>query len=181
MTQNDHLPVEYLIAQLLYSIGEDPDRPGLKDTPRRVANAWSEFMNYKPGNHDTTFEAVTSNQLVIVKGLRVWSYCEHHLLPFWCDISIGYMPKEKILGLSKFGRIAQLCAHRLQIQERLVEQIGDEISRITESDDVAVVGQGEHLCMTMRGVQMPAKMISSSMRGVFKEDPKKREEFYILL
>lgn len=174
---NHHLPVEYLIKQLLYSIGEDPNRPGLVDTPRRVASAWDEFMNYKPGNHDTTFESVTSNQMVIVHGVKVWSYCEHHLIPFWCSLSMAYIPNQKILGLSKFARIAKKYAHRLQIQEQLVDQIADELKAITGTNDVAVVGRGEHLCMIMRGVETQGQMISSSIDGLFKSNPEARAEF----
>jgi GTP cyclohydrolase I len=166
---------------LLIAIGEDPDREGLKDTPRRFASAWREFIQYDAGNHATTFESVNTDQMVIVKGMRVWSMCEHHLLPFWCDISIGYIADGKILGLSKFGRIAKKISHRLQLQEQLVEQIAAELVKITGSKNVAVIAKGEHLCMTMRGVELSAMMISSSLHGVFRNDPQARMEFLELV
>src|SRR5713226_10397847 len=115
--------------ELLLAIGEDPEREGLRETPRRWANAWREFMEYDPGTTETTFSSVASDQLVCVSGIRVASLCEHHLLPFWCEVSIGYIPNEKVLGLSKFARIAHRFAHRLQLQERLGKHITNEISR----------------------------------------------------
>jgi len=115
--------------------------------------------------------------MVIVSGIKVWSLCEHHLLPFWCNITIGYIAKNKVLGLSKFGRIAHKYAHQLQIQEQLVSQIADEVCSVTDSNDVAVLAEGEHLCMTMRGIRTPAIMKSSVMRGVFRDKPEARQEF----
>jgi GTP cyclohydrolase I len=163
--------------ELLLAIGEDPDREGLRETPRRWAAAWREFMEYDPGTTETTFASMASDQLVCVSGIRVASLCEHHLLPFWCDVSIGYIPNAKVLGLSKFARIAQQFAHRLQLQERLGEQIADEISRITGTQDVAVVLKGEHYCMATRGIRMPGRMTSSVMRGVFRTESQTRMEF----
>ncbi len=167
--------------ELLLAIGEDPDREGLRETPRRWANAWREFIEYDPGTTETTFASVASDQLVCVSGIRVASLCEHHLLPFWCDISIGYISNAKVLGLSKFARIAQQFAHRLQLQERLGEQIADEISRITGTQHVAVVLKGEHYCMTARGIRMPGRMTSSVMRGIFRTESQTRMEFLRLI
>jgi GTP cyclohydrolase I len=113
--------------------------------------------------------------------MRVTSLCEHHLLPFWCDVAIGYIPREKVLGLSKFARIAHKFAHRLQLQERLGQQIADEVSRITGTPDVAVVLKGEHLCMTARGIRTPGVMISSIMRGAFRSESEARLEFLRLI
>src|ERR1700674_2876777 len=127
-----HVDYPHLLAlghELLLAIGEDPEREGLRETPRRWADSWREFIEYDPGTTETTFSSLTSDQLVCVSGIRVASLCEHHLLPFWCDVSIGYIPNEKVLGLSKFARIAQQCAHRLQLQERLGQQIADEVAR----------------------------------------------------
>ena len=163
--------------ELLLAIGEEPDREGLRETPRRWAAAWREFMEYDPGTTETTFASMASDQLVCVSGIRVASLCEHHLLPFWCDVSIGYIPNAKVLGLSKFARIAQQFAHRLQLQERLGEQIADEISRITGTQNVAVVLKGEHYCMATRGIRMPGRMTSSVMRGVFRTESQTRMEF----
>ena len=167
--------------ELLLAIGEDPDREGLRETPRRWADAWREFIEYDPGTTETTFASVASDQLVCVSGIRVASLCEHHLLPFWCDVSIGYIPNAKVLGLSKFARIAQQFAHRLQLQERLGEHIADEISRITGTQNVAVVLKGEHYCMTARGIRMPGRMTSSVMRGVFRTESQTRMEFLRLI
>jgi GTP cyclohydrolase IA len=167
--------------ELLLAIGEDPDREGLRVTPRRWADSWREFMEYNPGTTETTFSSVAADQMVCVSGIRIASLCEHHLLPFWCDVSIGYIPDEKFLGLSKFARIAHQFAHRLQLQERLGQQIADEISRITGTENVAVVLKGEHFCMTARGIRTPGLMTSSVMRGVFRTQSNTRMEFLRLI
>ena len=184
----DRLPkqVDYprLLAlgrELLLAIGEDPEREGLQETPRRWADTWREFIEYDPGTTETTFSSVTSDQLVCVSGLRVASLCEHHLLPFWCEVSIGYIPDEKVLGLSKFARIAQQFAHHLQLQERLGQQIADEIIRITGTMNVAVVLKGEHYCMAARGIRSPGRMTSSVMCGVFRTESATRMEFLRLI
>lgn len=176
----DYDRLERLGRELLKAIGEDPAREALVDTPRRWAAWWREFIDFDPGRVDTTFESEGSGQLVVVSGLRVWSLCEHHLLPFWCDVSIGYRPTDRVLGLSKFGRIAHAHAHALQVQERLVEGIASEVADLTGSDDVIVLAEGQHLCMTMRGVKTPALMSSTALRGVFAEDASARAEFYRL-
>jgi GTP cyclohydrolase I len=163
--------------ELLIAIGEDPDREGLLDTPRRWADSWREFIEYDPGKTETTFSSASMDQMVCVSGMRVWSLCEHHLLPFYCDVAIGYMAEGKVLGLSKFARIAHQFAHQLQLQERLGQQIADEVSRITGTNDVAVVLKGRHLCMESRGIQTPGVMSSSVMRGAFREEFETRMEF----
>src|SRR2546425_4025873 len=167
--------------ELLLAIGEDPEREGLRETPRRWADAWREFIEYDPGTTETTFASMASDQMVCVSGIRVASLCEHHLLPFWCDVSIGYIPYAKVLGLSKFARIAQQFAHRLQLQEQLGRQIANEITRITGTMNVAVVLKGEHLCMTARGIRTPGRMTSSVMRGVFRTQSETRMEFLRLI
>jgi GTP cyclohydrolase I len=173
----NHQEVKLLVRQLLHAIGEDPSREGLVDTPRRVADMWTEFMDYDPGRIATTFESVETDQMVAVRGMRVWSLCEHHLLPFSATIACGYICRDKVLGLSKLGRIAHKHAHRLQLQERLVAGIADEIAEISGSGDVAVIAKGEHLCMSMRGVSTPHEMISSMMRGAFRTNADARSEF----
>ncbi len=167
--------------ELLVAIGEDPDREGLQETPRRWADWWREFIEYDAGKIDTTFEAVSANQMVCVSGMRVFSLCEHHLLPMWCDVSIGYITGDRVLGLSKFARIAHKFAHQLQLQERLGAQIADEVSAITGSSDVAVVIRGEHLCMSSRGIRTPGIMTTSVMRGVFQDHFETRTEFLRLI
>ena len=173
--------IEAATRSILIAIGEDPDRPGLKETPSRHARWWREFIEFEAGNGDVTFESLTTDQLVAVRGLQTWSLCEHHLLPFGCELAIGYIAENKVLGLSKFGRIAQRIAHRLQLQERIVHEVATEIQRVTGSEDVAVVGRGEHTCMTMRGVQMPVTMHTSVMLGRFRDVPALRAEFLALV
>lgn len=176
----DYDRIKTACREILLAIGENPDREGLADTPRRFADFWKEFIQYDPGNCDTNFEVVEADQMVVVSGIRVWSLCEHHLLPFSCEIKMGYITRSKVIGLSKFGRLAHLFAHRLQLQERLVTQIADEIIALAGHDDVAVIGEGEHLCMSMRGIKTPARMVSSSLHGVFKTNPDARKEFLTL-
>jgi GTP cyclohydrolase I len=165
---------------ILEAIGEDIQREGLKDTPRRFAGFWSEFMGYEPGNLDVNFESTKSNQMVVVRGLRVWSLCEHHLLPFVSRVTVAYIPHERVLGLSKFARVVQKYAHRLQIQERMVDQIANELQELTGSKDVAVVAGGVHLCMVMRGVKTEGVMVCSELRGGFLTNPATRDEFMSL-
>jgi GTP cyclohydrolase IA len=179
--QVDYPRLLALGRELLIAIGEDPDREGLQETPRRWADFWREFIEYDPGTTEKTFSSVVADQMVCVSGLRVSSLCEHHLLPFWSDVSIGYIPDEKVLGLSKFARIVHQFAHRLQLQERLGQQIADEIIRITGTQNVAVVLKGEHLCMTARGIRMPGRMTSSVMRGIFRTQSEMRMEFLRLI
>lgn len=166
--------------ELLEALGENPDREGIADTPKRWAKWWAEFIDYDAGNVDTAFSHEVHDEMVVVSDLRVWTLCEHHLLPFYCDVAIGYIPNDKVLGLSKFGRIAQKHAHKLQIQERLIDDIANEIQDLT-SEHVAVIGTGEHLCMTTRGVRMSSKMTTSVLRGQFRKEHAVRDEFLRLV
>lgn len=177
----DHDRVKAAVTELLAAIGEDPTRAGLEETPRRVADFYRALMSYDAGKTETTFEAVQTDQLVTVSGMRVWSLCEHHLLPFWCDINIAYIAKDRVLGLSKFARIAHKHANKLQLQERLVHNIAVEVQRVLQTPDVAVVGRGEHLCMTMRGIRTPHTMTSSAMFGSFRDSATARAEVLSLL
>lgn len=172
--------LEELCRELLTLIGEDPARPGLADTPRRWARMWREFAEYRDERAVTTFESVRADQLVVVRGIRVHGMCEHHLLPFWADIAIGYVPRFHVLGLSKFARIAHVAAHRLQVQERLVEDIADAIEAATKTDDVAVLAEGVHSCMVARGIRTDAVMGTSVMRGTFRDRAEARAEFLAL-
>lgn len=174
-------PLIELARQLLVEIGEDPDRDGLRATPARFARWWREFINYDPGSLGTLFESVGTSQLVVVSDIQVWSLCEHHLLPFSCSVTIAYRPTEQLLGLSKFARVAHHHAHRLQVQERLVNQIALEISTLSGAEDVAVIAKGEHLCMTMRGVKAAAQMTSTAYRGEFGTDAGLRAELFDLI
>jgi len=172
--------LEAICHDLLEAIGEDPEREGLIDTPRRFAGFWTEFMQYKPGKTDTVFESLTVDQMVVLRDIRVWSLCEHHLLPFYCDITIGYIASEHVIGISKLARIAKKHARKLQLQERLCNQIAEEVVSIVKSEDVAVIAKGTHLCMAMRGIESAAEMISSDVRGKFLDLPTSRAEFFKL-
>jgi GTP cyclohydrolase I len=167
--------------ELLIALGDDPDREGLQDTPRRWASWWKEFIEYEPGTIDTTFDAVTSNQTVIISGIRVYSLCEHHLLPFWCDVSIGYVVQGQVLGLSKFARIAHAVAHKLQLQERIVNGIADEVEQVTGSPHVAVLASGVHMCMVMRGIKTGGVVSSLVTRGLFASQNDARADFLRLV
>jgi len=176
----DYDKVKSLVGELLTALGEDPKREGLVETPRRIASFWREFIEYNPGKLDTTFGAVRHNQMVAVTGIKVWSMCEHHMLPFWCDVSIAYIADDRVLGLSKFARIAHKHAHKLTLQEQLVSDVANELKEILGTEDVAVMAKGEHLCMTMRGIKSPHRMISSALSGQFHK-AEQRAEFFNLV
>lgn len=176
----DHAKVKDLVRELLSALGEDPNREGLVETPRRIANFWRDFIEYDAGKLDTTFAAVKHNQMVAVTGMRVWSMCEHHMLPFWCDVSIAYIAEDKVLGLSKFARIAHKHAHKLTLQEQLVSDISEDLKEILGTEDVAVMAKGEHLCMTMRGIRTPHRMISSALDGQFHKAEQRMEFLRII-
>ena len=170
--------LEEIGKELLLAIGQNPNSESLRETPHRFAKMWTEFIDYKADNADKTFPELRINQLVVVKDMPIWSMCEHHLLPFQATISAGYIAAGRLLGLSKIGRIVKLSAHRLQMQERLVNDIADHIEKATGSLSVAVLASGTHTCMAMRGIEMPHKMISSEMRGAFRDEPEARAEFF---
>ena len=164
------------VKELLKAIGEDPEREGLQQTPFRVAKFWSEFMDYRDDNLGTTFNGIQTNQLVAVSGVRVWTLCEHHLLPFFCDLTVAYLVKDRVIGISKLARIAKLMAHRLNVQERLVDNIAQTVKEKTGSPDVAVIASGQHLCMSMRGIKTDAIMVSNVMEGAFRDNHALRME-----
>jgi len=168
------------IKKLLIAIGEDPNREGLIDTPKRVAKFYEEWLEYNKEPKFTAFSATYSN-MVIIKDIPFYSLCEHHLIPFTGKAHIGYIPNGKILGLSKIVRILNKYARRLQIQERLTDEIADELEKIASATGIMVVIEAEHLCMSMRGVRTPgAKTVTSAIRGAFEED-KVRGEFLKLI
>ncbi|PZG45047.1 GTP cyclohydrolase I FolE [Spongiactinospora gelatinilytica] len=170
----DEARIQALYRELLIAIGEDPDREGLRDTPRRAAAFWRDFLTYRPGRIDTTFRhEPAGEQFVQVSEISTWSLCEHHLLPIHLLVNIAYLPAGAVLGLSKLVRVTELAARRLQIQERFVEQVADELQKITGSDDVAVVAAGHHLCMSMRGTRAQgARTLTRTLRGRFLQDPR---------
>ena len=169
------------IRGILEALGDDPDREGLRETPQRVAKMYSEVfagMNYTntqiAAMFDKTFtQSSQADDLVVVRDIDVFSYCEHHLaLMYDMKVSVGYFPKGKVIGLSKIARIADMAARRLQLQERLGQDIAEIISMVTGSEDVAVVISGCHSCMTARGIQKPGtKTITETYRGRFQSDP----------
>jgi GTP cyclohydrolase I len=170
------------IAQLLLALGEDITREGLAGTPERVASWWNTFMSPDNASFATCFtESRASGQLVVVSGMSVWSLCEHHLLPMQLQVTIGYVPRGTIVGLSKFGRIAQRHAGRLQVQERFQRQVADEVAAVLGHQDVAVTVCGTHLCMSMRGVRMEdARTRTLQAHGRFSTDPVLSQQFLAL-
>jgi len=180
-----HLILADAARSIIHAIGDDPTRPALRDTPARFARAWLEFA-YPPEDAPyTSFESVATDELIVCGPLRVWSMCEHHLLPFSCDLTLGYLPQARIIGLSKLVRLAQSQAHRLQVQERLVADLAEAISCHTglpdqPNPDVAVLGRGYHLCMEMRGAKTRAPFTTSVLYGAFRQEPALRAEFFAL-
>ena len=178
----DTKAIEEHIRGILIALGDDPQREGLLETPQRVAKMYEEVfagMNYTNAQiaqmFDKTFEddGSGSGDLVVVKDIDIFSYCEHHLaLMYDMTVAVAYIPKGKVIGLSKIARIADMAARRLQLQERLGRDIAEIISMVTGSEDVAVVISGCHSCMTARGIQKPgAKTITETYRGQFRTDP----------
>ncbi|MFE1378151.1 GTP cyclohydrolase I [Streptomyces sp. NPDC058740] len=162
-----------LCRQLLEAVGEDPQREGLQGTPQRFARWWTEFLDHDPGRTDTVFEEdlpADTDRVVIVRGIVAWSLCEHHLMPMRLELTIGYRPSGSVLDPSKFARIVASHAHRLQLQERIVDGVAADVAEATGSADVGVVADGAHLCMSMRGVrQDQARTLSHSLSGAFAD------------
>ena len=176
----NRLMVEAGVRIILKGLGEDTHREGLKETPSRVAQFYKEWIDGKPPNMSLFGDSY--GNMVIVKHIPFYSLCEHHILPFIGTASIGYIPGGKVLGLSKVVRILYKHSHKLQMQERLTEQVADELSRITKGKGVMVVIEAEHLCMSMRGVRVSgSKTVTSSIRGVFTDNGAARTEFLELI
>ena len=168
------------VRKILTAIGEDPDREGLIETPARVARMYEEILEgYDVEEDYRTF--TESGDLVVLAGIRFFSLCEHHMLPFFGLAHIAYIPDGEVLGLSKFARVVNKYARRLQIQERMTQQIADEIQRLTGSEDVMVVTEAYHLCMIMRGVRNKAPTVVAALRGRFRTNDALRAEAYSLI
>ena len=177
----DRAALERAAAELLRALGADVDDEGLRDTPRRVADAFGELLTPLPFNA-TTFPNVDGyDQLIVARAIPFHSLCMHHLLPFHGVAHIGYLPGERIIGLSKLGRVVELFARDLQIQERLTTQIAGWLERELAPRGVGVVLEAEHLCMSLRGVQKPgAATVTSALHGVIRDDARTRQEFLAL-
>ncbi len=174
------------IRTLLTELGEDPDREGLRDTPKRVSKAW-QFLT---SGYDQSMEELlngaifneNSHEMVLVRDITLFSTCEHHMLPIIGHAHVAYIPNGKVIGLSKIARICEMFARRLQVQERLTGQIADALQEVLKPQGVAVVIEATHMCMVMRGVQKPGSWTTTSaMRGVFADDARTRQEFMGLI
>ncbi|MCE2412881.1 GTP cyclohydrolase I FolE [Candidatus Poribacteria bacterium] len=174
--------LEGLYTKILQSLGEDPSRQGLVKTPYRAAKAM-EFLT--SGYHQSVDDILNGaifdedyDEMVIVKEIEFYSLCEHHILPFWGKCHVGYLPRKQIVGLSKIPRIVDMFSRRLQVQERLTREIAESLETALDPRGVAVVMEGQHLCMMARGVEKQApKMTTNVMRGTFREDSSTRAEF----
>ncbi len=178
--------IQHLISQLLKELGEDPGREGLKKTPERV----EKMLEYLTSGYKTSSKKIVNNaiythevsNMVILKNIELYSLCEHHMLPFFGKCHIGYIANGKVLGVSKLARIVDMYSRRLQIQERLTEQIAHEIMEVTRPLGVGVVIEAQHLCMMMRGVEKQnSVMVTSSVLGNFRTQQATREEFLTLI
>jgi GTP cyclohydrolase I len=171
-----------LVRRQLALVGEDPERDGLQRTPERVAKSLAALTaGYAMDVRDVVGQGVFeehSDQMVMVRDIEMYSLCEHHLLPFFGKVHVAYVPDGKIIGLSKLPRIVEVFARRLQVQERLTQQIADAITDVLQPRGVGVVVEAAHLCMMMRGVEKQnSSTITSALRGVFRDDARTREEF----
>ncbi|MFH1540602.1 MAG: GTP cyclohydrolase I FolE [Elusimicrobiota bacterium] len=179
--------IEKSVKNILIAIGENPEREGLKETPKRVARMYEEIFSGINSNPEKELEVYYTTEeheeVVIVKDISFYSTCEHHLLPFFGKIHIGYIPKkDKLLGISKIARLVDVFSKRLQLQERITKQIADIIMKRISPYGVMVVVEAEHLCMTMRGVKKPGtKIVTSAIRGIFSNDAKVRAEVLSLI
>ena len=182
----DNAKVKTLIKNLLENIGEDPKREGLLETPRRVADAY-EFLTsgYDKNIEEVMNEALFNekyDEMVLVKNIDFYSLCEHHMLPFYGKVHVAYIPDGKIIGLSKIPRLVDVFARRLQVQERMTQQIADTLAKYLQPKGVAVVSEAYHMCMMMRGVQKQNSSATAiAVHGDIKDDPRTRSQFLNLI
>ena len=190
MKQIDTDKIKLAIQMLIEALGDDPEREGLKDTPKRVAKMYQEvFEGMQYTNEEIAtkfnkcFEDTSTGDLVVVDNIPVFSYCEHHMaLMYDMTVSVGYIPNGKVIGLSKIARIADMCAKRLQLQERIGADIYDVLHMILDTEDIIVVIEGRHSCMTARGIKkVNSKTKTSCCHGRFLSNPVLRQEFYSLI
>ena len=180
----DQEKIKHAVSELLEAFGEDPQREGLKETPQRVAKMYAEIfasLNHQPEDFSNykTFHVDDQPEMVLIQQIPFYSMCEHHILPFFGRVSIGYIPDGKIVGLSKLARIVNVFARRLQVQERLTGQICSEVMNVVGAKGVIVICNGEHLFMKMRGVEkQDSSTTTVDYAGVFSDDVRLREEFF---
>lgn len=181
----DERKIKQAVLTIIEAIGEDPTREGLIETPRRIADMYADIfsgLNMDPRDELTVVFDEGHHEMVILKDIPFYSMCEHHFLPFFGLIHVGYIPKGLIAGASKMARAVDILAKRPQLQERLTTQIAEAMVGALKPNGVGVVIEAEHLCMTMRGVKKPgSKIVTSAMRGLFRENPATRAEFMSLL
>jgi len=182
----DKSGIEESVRRLLLAIGEDPERPGLVETPQRVAAMFEEICRgygHDPGEVIKIVGSQGHDEIVLVKDIPFYSLCEHHLLPFLGKAHVAYLPvRGNITGISKLARVVDVAAGRLQIQERLTTEVADAIMRALKPRGVLVIMEAEHLCMTMRGVRKPgSKTVTSVVRGIFRDNPATRSEAMSLI
>ena len=181
----DRKRLQAAVTDLLRAIGEDPDRDGLRDTPRRIAEMYAEIFSglaIDPSEYLKVSFEVEHDEMVILRNIPFYSMCEHHFLPFHGEAHVGYVPDGRIVGVSKLARVVEGYARRPQVQEKLTSQVAEAIMDVLRPDGVAVVIEAEHLCMTMRGVQKPgSRMVTSAMRGQFRSSSVTRAEFLSLV
>ncbi len=182
----DYPELEPLVREMLAVVGEDPDREGLLRTPTRVAKSMAFLTRGYQQDLSTIINGAifheAADDMVLVKDIEFYSMCEHHMLPFYGRVHIGYLPNERIIGLSKLPRIVEMFARRLQVQERMTTQIAEAVQQVLAPKGVAVVAEAAHLCMMMRGVAKQASETTTScMLGAFREDSRTRSEFFSLI
>lgn len=180
--QQDNAAIEEAVRSILISVGDDPNRDGLLKTPDRVARMYSELLEGYRIDPDKLINGalfeVDYQEMVLVRDIEFYSLCEHHMLPFIGKAHVAYIPNGKVIGLSKIPRVVDMFARRLQVQERMTQQIADFLMAVLEPQGVAVVVEGTHMCAMMRGVKKAnARMITSAMLGAFRNDEKTRAEF----
>jgi len=177
--------VSKAVKEILLAVGEDTEREGLKETPSRVAEMYAELlagMNEDPKEHLRSVFTENYDEIVLLRDIPFYSICEHHLMPFIGTAAVAYLPTGMVIGVSKLARIVDCFTRRLQVQERLTDQIADFIMDSLNPRGVAVVLEASHSCMTIRGIKKPGSvMVTSSLRGIFKRDPKSRSEIMSLM
>jgi GTP cyclohydrolase I len=178
--------IQELIYELLRELGEDPEREGLKKTPERISRMYEELLSgYGQDPMEIVNNAIFESpiqEMVVLKGIEFYSLCEHHLLPFFGTVCVAYIPDGKIIGVSKLARIVDIYSRRLQVQERMTQEIADWIQKVLNPMGVGVVASAFHLCMAMRGARKGnARMVTTALTGVFQKDARTRNEFLMVV